>query len=63
MKIAIIGAGPGGLAALRHCLYEQHECTAFEKTDKIGGTWVYNENTGTDSNGLPIHSSMYSGLM
>lgn len=63
MKIAIIGAGAAGLGALRHCIEEGHTCEAFEKTEKIGGTWVYNEKTGLDSNGLPIHSSMYSGLM
>lgn len=62
MKIAIIGAGAGGLAALRHCLEDGHECEVFEKTNNIGGTWVYNEKTGLDSNGLPIHSSMYAGL-
>lgn len=62
MKIAIVGAGAGGLAALRQCLADNHECVAYEKTSTFGGTWVYNEKTGLDSNGLPIHSSMYHGL-
>lgn len=63
MKIAVVGAGVAGLAILRHCLAEGHDCVAFEKTDQVGGTWVYTERTGLDDNGLPIHSSMYAGLM
>ncbi|CAG9821331.1 unnamed protein product [Phaedon cochleariae] len=62
MKIAVIGAGAGGLAALRHCLEEGHSCEVFEKTENIGGTWQYTDKTGVDQYGLPIHSSMYEGL-
>ncbi|KAJ8952591.1 hypothetical protein NQ318_004138 [Aromia moschata] len=62
MKIAIIGAGAAGLAALRHSLDDGHECVAFEKTGAIGGTWNYVDEVGTDEYGLPIHSSMYKGL-
>ncbi|CAG9766250.1 unnamed protein product [Ceutorhynchus assimilis] len=63
MKIGIVGAGAAGLAALRHSLNSGHECLAFEQTDKIGGTWNYTDQTGLDSYGLPIHSSMYQGLL
>lgn len=63
MKIAIIGAGVSGLAALRHSLEDGHECVVFEQTDQIGGTWVYKKETGLDYYGLPMHSSMYEGLM
>lgn len=62
MKIAIIGAGAAGLDALRHSLAANHVCEVFEKTDRIGGTWVFNNKVGLDNNGLPIHSSMYAGL-
>lgn len=63
MKIAIIGAGASGLAALRHSLEEGFECEVYEQTDQIGGTWVYTDEITLDCYGLPIHSSMYSGLM
>ncbi|TMS14144.1 Flavin-containing monooxygenase FMO GS-OX-like 8 [Larimichthys crocea] len=34
----------------------------FELTDKVGGTWCYDERVGTYDNGLPVHSSMYRDL-
>lgn len=62
MKIAIIGAGAAGLAALRHGLKQGHDCTVFEQTSHIGGTWNYTDLVNVDENGLPVHSSMYQGL-
>lgn len=60
----MIGAGAAGLCAIRHCLSTDFNCEviAFEKTDQIGGTWVYSDATGRDKNGSEIHSSMYRGL-
>lgn len=63
MKIGIVGAGAAGMAALRHSLQQGHECVVFEKTDKIGGTWNYTDDLDVDNYGLPVHSSMYQGLM
>ncbi|KAG5330695.1 SNO1 oxygenase, partial [Acromyrmex charruanus] len=64
MKIAVIGAGAAGLAALRHCISGTYgdQVVCYEKTDQIGGTWVYREQTGFDRYGLPIHTSMYKSL-
>lgn len=62
MKIAIIGAGAAGLAALRHGLDEGHECTIFERNNYIGGTWKYVDKVGVDEYGLPVHTSMYEHL-
>lgn len=62
MKIAIIGGGAAGLAALRHSKDEGHDCVAYEKSGNVGGTWNYTDRTGVDEYGLPIHSSMYYGL-
>ncbi|MGF7138300.1 FAD-dependent oxidoreductase [Roseimarinus sediminis] len=36
-KVAIIGAGPAGLAAAYHLQLNGIQCTVFEKTDKAGG--------------------------
>ncbi|XP_006622656.1 senecionine N-oxygenase-like [Apis dorsata] len=64
MKIAVIGAGSAGLAALRHCTSDSYDTQVicYEKTDQVGGTWVYREETGLDRYGLPIHTSMYKNL-
>lgn len=64
MKIAVIGAGSAGLAALRHCTSGTYDIqvVCYEKTDQLGGTWVYREETGLDQYGLPIHTSMYNNL-
>lgn len=34
----------------------------YEQTDSVGGTWVYDERTGVDEYGIPIHTSMYKNL-
>ena len=34
----------------------------FEQASRVGGTWVYTENTGIDERGIPVHSSMYRNL-
>ena len=64
IRVAVIGAGAAGLCAARYLLSQPEMLSAvvFEQTDSIGGTWVYTEETGKDSNGIPIHSSMYYNL-
>ncbi|NXH19900.1 FMO4 monooxygenase, partial [Bucco capensis] len=44
-RVAVIGAGVGGLASVKCCLDEGLEPTCFERTEDIGGVWRY-----TDSN-------------
>ena len=64
-RVCVIGAGAAGLAAARHltaCQLNVFDVSVFEQASCIGGTWVYNENTGTDDRGLPIHSSIYRNL-
>lgn len=43
VKVAIIGAGCSGLAAIKCCLEEGLDPTCFEKSDDIGGLWKYSE--------------------
>lgn len=62
MKVAIIGAGASGLCAAKYCLVNKFATTIYEQTNQIGGTWVYTEQTGKDSNGLNIHTSAYQSL-
>jgi len=63
MRVAIIGAGVAGLASARRCLENDFEPTVYERSKGVGGTWVYDERTGLDEFGLPIHTSMYKNLM
>ncbi|KAK3087814.1 hypothetical protein FSP39_010988 [Pinctada imbricata] len=43
-RVAVIGAGASGLAAIKTCLEESLEPVCFEKTDHIGGLWYYTED-------------------
>lgn len=69
-RIAILGAGPSGLAQLRafEALRKKNNSDAFpeivcyEKQNDIGGMWNYTWRTGLDKNGEPVHGSMYRYL-
>lgn len=67
-RVAIIGAGPSGLAQLRAFESAQRngaeipEIVCFEKQADWGGQWNYTWRTGLDEHGEPVHSSMYRNL-
>ncbi|MCH8466642.1 MAG: NAD(P)/FAD-dependent oxidoreductase [Roseinatronobacter sp.] len=67
-RIAIIGAGPSGLAQLRAFQSAAAkgetipEIVCFEKQSDWGGLWNYTWRTGLDENGEPVHCSMYRYL-
>lgn len=50
-RVAVIGAGPSGIAALKALLAEGHDAVAFEQGDRIGGNWVFRPGSS--------HSSVY----
>ncbi len=67
-RVAIIGAGPCGLAQL-HCFEEARkqgaevpEIVCYEKQDNWGGLWNYTWRAGLDEFGEPVHGSMYRYL-
>lgn len=64
MHIAVIGAGPAGLCAVRHItkIDSNMTCVVYEQTSVLGGTWFYTDAIGTDEKGLPVHTSMYKSL-
>ena len=64
LRVCVIGAGAAGLTAARHLTsqLDVFDVSVFEQASRVGGTWVYNENTGTDERGFPIHSSIYRNL-
>ena len=67
-KVAIIGAGPSGLAQLRAFQSAKAngesipEVVCFEKQSNWGGLWNYTWRTGLDEFGEPVHGSMYRYL-
>ena len=67
-KVAIIGAGPSGLAQLRAFKASEEkgedipEIICFEKQDNWGGLWNYSWRTGLDKYGESAHGSMYRYL-
>jgi trimethylamine monooxygenase len=67
-KVAIIGAGPSGLAQLRAFQSAAAkgeaipEVDCFEKQGDWGGLWNYSWRTGLDEYGEPVHCSMYRYL-
>ena len=64
LRVAVIGAGAAGLAALRRLTAQpsKFQAVAMEQAPCVGGTWVYTERVGKDEHGLPIHASMYANL-
>jgi trimethylamine monooxygenase len=67
-RVAIIGAGPSGLAQMRAFQSaaakgaEIPEIVCFEKQSNWGGLWNYTWRTGLDQYGEPVHGSMYRYL-
>ncbi|CEL93405.1 unnamed protein product [Vitrella brassicaformis CCMP3155] len=45
-RVAVIGAGAGGLVAAKLLRDEGFRVKVFEATDKIGGLWVYSDTRG-----------------
>lgn len=67
-RVAVIGAGPSGLAVLRAfesakaAGVEVPEMVCYEKQSNWGGLWNYTWRTGLDEFGEPVHGSMYRYL-
>ncbi|XP_049291673.1 senecionine N-oxygenase-like [Anopheles funestus] len=61
-RYCVIGAGSSGVCVAKTILDTGGNVTIYERTDQIGGTWVYTDEVGNDRYGLPVHTSMYEGL-
>ena len=67
-RVAVIGAGPSGLAQLRAFQSARAggadvpEVVCYEKQADWGGLWNYTWRTGLDEFGEPVHCSMYRYL-
>ncbi|KAM0015859.1 putative flavin monooxygenase, FAD/NAD(P)-binding domain superfamily [Helianthus debilis subsp. tardiflorus] len=67
LKVAVIGAGVAGLTAARELQRESHQVIVFEKSHRLGGTWVYDPKVesdplGSDPNRDVVHGSLYKSL-
>jgi trimethylamine monooxygenase len=68
LRVAVIGAGPSGLAQLRAFQSAAQkgakipEVVCYEKQSDWGGLWNYTWRTGLDEYGEPVHCSMYRYL-
>lgn len=71
IRVAVIGAGAAGLAALRHLSkHDIFQPTAFEAGRQVGGTWIYEElppefdptNTNLVAKRSHLHSSYHSSM-
>ncbi|WMV31011.1 hypothetical protein MTR67_024396 [Solanum verrucosum] len=66
-RVAVIGAGTSGLVTARELQREGHRVVVFEKSNQLGGLWVYNPRVETDLLSLDpnreiIYSSLYKSL-
>ena len=49
IKVAVIGAGPSGITAIKNFIDEGFDVTAFERCDGVGGNWRFNDPSGHSS--------------
>ncbi|KXH43035.1 hypothetical protein CSIM01_01789 [Colletotrichum simmondsii] len=57
-RVAVIGAGPSGLVAIKECLAAGLEVQCFERAPSLGGLWLYNPDPSAETS-----SGMYPGVM
>jgi hypothetical protein len=51
-RVAVIGAGPGGLVSAKHAIGARFDVTVFEASDDLGGQW----------NSAAAHSGIWRGM-
>ncbi|KAF7078480.1 hypothetical protein CFC21_082904 [Triticum aestivum] len=66
LRVAVIGAGAAGLVAARELRREGHAPVVFERTDGVGGTWVYEADADASASPEPPvtqrRSNLYASL-
>lgn len=48
-KVAVIGVGPSGIAALKNLLDQGIDAVAFDRNQDVGGNWIYSEDESHSS--------------
>lgn len=64
LKVAVIGAGVSGLATAYALKREGQQVVVYEKSEQLGGTWVYDPQVESDPLGLDpnrevVHGTLY----
>ncbi|ODV94556.1 hypothetical protein PACTADRAFT_85798 [Pachysolen tannophilus NRRL Y-2460] len=67
-RIAIVGAGPFGLAAARALseeskFYKFDKITLYEKTSKVGGLWNYNKDEKKGDDVSPMYEFLETNIL
>jgi len=55
LRVAVVGAGPAGLAALKELDAAGVDVTCFEKGDRVGGIWAFENSSGLSSAYETLH--------
>ena len=55
--VAVVGAGPAGLCALKELAGAGFDVTCFEKGDRPGGLWVYENESGRSGAYRSLHTN------
>jgi dimethylaniline monooxygenase (N-oxide forming) len=58
-RVAVIGAGASGIATAKCLLEDGHEPTVFERSDQVGGVWVFNNSQGRAFSTVHFQHSKY----
>jgi dimethylaniline monooxygenase (N-oxide forming) len=54
-KTCVIGAGSSGIAAVKALTQHGHEVDCFEKSDRVGGNWVWGNKNGMSASYKSLH--------
>jgi cation diffusion facilitator CzcD-associated flavoprotein CzcO len=54
-RAAVIGAGSSGIAAIKALHQRNFDVTGFDKSDRVGGNWVYQNSNGMSSAYRSLH--------
>lgn len=55
LRVAVVGAGPAGLAALKALSEAGFDVTCFEKGDRVGGIWAFENSSGLSAAYRTLH--------
>lgn len=62
ISVAVIGAGPSGMASAKYAIEHGLDVTVYEQSNDLGGIWQYTDRIGKNRFGVKIHTAMYKNL-
>jgi len=61
-RVAVVGSGPSGLAALKVLTQFGFDTVAFEAGDRVGGQWVLGNASGTSAAYRSLRTNTHKGM-